>query len=667
MFNPSTETHFSLTIADYEDDLQVLSFTGVEGINQPYRFDLELVSDNPEVDLETLLHKQAFLAFDLQGSGVHGQIYRVAQGDAGKRLSRYTVSLVPRLQYLHHRINQRIYQQMSPAKIIAQILEEHGIQSNAYRFQLNLPCPERDYCVQYDETDLHFIQRLCEEEGIHYHFQHSADGHLLVFGDDQTVFPKLGQSTAYVQGSGMVADEPVIKRFNVRLETRTGRVTRRDHDFKKPALQLEAAYRPEDTDPGPELEDYDYPGRFLTRTRGKLLSQRALERHRADYRQSEGWSDQTRLESGHFLELSKHPRSKWNNLWLLTQVFHEGKQPQVLEELVTSDTTTQQDHFHQGYRNRFLATPWDVFYRPALNHPKPRVLGNQTAVVTGPKGEEIHCDEYGRVKVQFFWDRDGSADDKTSCWLRVCSGLAGDRYGGIAIPRVGMEVLVSFLEGDPDQPVIIGCLYHKQNQTPYPLPANKTRTVFKTMSSPGGSGFNELRIEDKKGAEQIFLHAQRDWDENIEHDQKIRVGNERHDTVEKNTYTELKAEEHRTTHGDRKVQVRMDDHLTIAQSQHVKLGSAQLVSAGSEIHFKAGQKVVIEAGMELTINAGGSFIKLDASGITVSGPLVNVNAGGSAGEGTGIGIKSPALPGVVDQDKAGNLLGHALVNAPEHN
>jgi type VI secretion system secreted protein VgrG len=662
MFNPSNQTHFSLTIKDFVGDLQVLSFTGSEGISQAYRFDLELISENPDIDLEKLLHKQAFLAFDRQGSGVHGQIYRVAQGDAGKRLSRYTVALVPQLQYLHHRTNQRIFQQMSAPKIIAKILEEHGIQSDVYRFQLSQPCPDRDYCVQYDETDLHFVQRLCEEEGVHYHFQHSTSGHVLVFGDGQTAFPILGQPTAYVQGSGMVADEPVIKNFNVRLATRTGRVTRRDYDFEKPNLQLEAACKPHGDITGPDLEDYDYPGRFLTRARANLLSQRAIERHRADYQQAEGRGDQTTLLSGHFLKLSDHPRQEWNDLWLLTRLTHEGKQPQVLEESVTSDTGTRKDDFHQGYRNRFLATPWDVFYRPALKHPKPRVLGSQTAVVTGPKGEEIHCDQYGRVKVQFFWDREGLADDKTSCWLRVSSGWAGDRYGGIAIPRIGMEVLVTFLEGDPDQPLISGCLYHRANPVPYPLPANKTRTVFKTLSSPGGSGFNELRIEDKKGAEQIFLHAQRDWDENIENDQKIRVGNERHDTVEKNTYTELKAEEHRTTHADRKVEVRMDDHLTVAQNQHVKLGTAQLVSAGREIHLKAGEKIVIEAGMELTMKAGGSFIKLDAGGITVLGPVVKANAGGTPGNGTGIGIKAPGLPGAADRDQAGGVMEQALVN-----
>ncbi|NNB43792.1 type VI secretion system tip protein TssI/VgrG [Pseudomonas chlororaphis] len=667
MFKKANETHFSLSIEGFQSDLQVLSFKGSEGISQPFRFDLELVSENPDLDLETLLHKQAFLAFDPQNSGIHGQIYRVAQGDAGKRLTRYKVSLVPQLSYLEHRTNQRIYQQMSAPKIIALILEEHGIQGNAYRFQLGTPCPDRDYCVQYDETDLHFIQRLCEEEGLHYHFQHSPEGHLLVFGDDQTVFPKLGEPTAYIQGSGMVADEPVIKGFNLRLETRTSRTTRRDYDFEKPRLQLEAAYKPEAESAEPDLEDYDYPGRFTDRARGKFLSQRALERHRADYQQAEGWGDQTRLVSGHFLELSEHPRSEWNDLWLLTHIVHEGKQLQVLEESVTSDTTDapygKKDDLHQGYRNRFLATPWQVFYRPALKHPKPRVLGSQTAKVTGPQGEEIHCDQYGRVKVQFHWDREGQGDDKTSCWLRVSSGWTGAHYGGIAIPRVGMEVLVTFLEGDPDQPLITGCLYHKENQVPYDLPANKTRSTFKTLSSPSGGGYNELRIEDKKGAEQIFIHAQRDWDENIEHDQKIRIGHERHDTVEKNTYTELKAEEHRTTHADRKVEVKADDHLIVGQDQHIKVGTAQLIQAGQEVHLKAGAKMVIEAGSELTLKAGGSFIKLDAGGITVVGPVVKINAGGSPGSGTGIGILMPGLPGAADADKAGSLMEEALVNS----
>ncbi|MCC6075355.1 type VI secretion system tip protein TssI/VgrG [Pseudomonas sp. GCM10022188] len=644
--------------------MQVLAFDGHEALDTPYRFELELVGERPDLDLESLLNRPAFLAFAADGGGVHGLVYRIAQGDSGQRLTRYRLSLVPRLAYLAHRVNQRIFQHLTVPQIVARVLEEHGIlEGDGHRFQLGADYPARDYCVQYDESDLHFVQRLCEEEGIHYHFRHGPDGHLLVFGDDQTAFPKLGRPTAYLPDSGLVADQPVIKHFAVRLETRTSRVSRRDYDFEQPRLQLESAATSELQ---PDLEDYDYPGRFTERTRGKQLARRALERHRSDYRLAEGDGDQPSLRSGHFLELTEHPRREWNDLWLIRAVHHEGRQPQVLEESVTSDTAAG-DGFQQGYRNRFVATPWDTLHRPPLKHPKPRVLGSQSAVVTGPQGEEIHCDAYGRVKVQFHWDREGQADDTTSCWLRVSSSWAGDRYGGIAIPRVGMEVLVGFLEGDPDQPLVTGCLYHKEHVVPYELPANKTRTVFKTLSSPGGGGYNELRIEDRKGQEQIYVHAQRDWDQNIEHDQKIRVGHERHDTVEANSYSEFKAEEHLTVHGDRKVEIKPDDHLTVGQSQHIKLGVAQLLEAGSEIHLKAGQKIVIEAGAELTLKAGGSFIKLDASGVTVVGAQVRVNAGGSPGTGTGIGIKAPVLPGMADKDKGGALLEQAAANAPEKN
>jgi len=656
MFAPANQAHFTLSLEGVEHDFKVLEFQGREAISQPYRFDLELVSERPDLDLESLLHRPAFLAFAPDGSGIHGLVHQAAQGESGNRLTRYRLTLVPQLAYLAHRTNQRIFQHLTVPQIVAQVLEEHGIQADAYRFQLGpVIYPPREYCVQYDESDLHFIQRLCEEEGIHYHFQHGASGHVLVFGDDQTVFPRLA-ATAYQQDSGLVADQSVIKRFGLRLETRTSRVTRRDYDFEKPRLSMEAAFH---SDFQPDLEDYDYPGRFTERARGKHLSQRALERHRHDYELAEGDSDQPQLASGHFLPLTEHPRSDWNQLWLLTEVLHEGKQPQVLEESVTSHVDSG-DGFVQGYRNHFSATPWAIPFRPALRHPKPKVLGSQTAVVTGPVGEEIHCDEYGRVRVQFHWDREGQADDKTSCWLRVSSSWAGDRYGGIAIPRVGMEVLVTFLEGDPDQPLVTGCLYHKEHQVPYDLPANKTRTVFKTLSSPGGGGYNELRIEDRKGAEQIYLHAQRDWDESIEHDQKIRVGHERHDTVEANSYSEFRAEEHLIVAGDRKVEVKPDDHLTVGQTQHIKLGTAHLTRAGREIHLKAGQKMVIEAGIELTLKAGGSFIKLDPGGITVSGPLARINAGGSPGKGSGIKIKSPVLPGMADSDKAGSLLEQAM-------
>jgi len=502
MFAPANQPQFNLTVDGIDSDFQVLSFTGREALNTPFEFELELVSEKASINLESVLHKLAFLQLSPSGTGIHGLVYSIAQGDSGKRLTRYKISLRPQLSYLAHRVNQRIFQQMTVQQIIRQVLEEHGILASDYHFQLSAIYPERIYCVQYDESDLQFIQRLCEEEGIHYHFQHTASGHKLTFGDDQTVFPKLAP-VAYQQDCGLVADKPVVKRFGLRLATRTSRTTRRDYDFIKPKIELESDTK---SSAQPDLEDYDYPGRFVDRDRGKHLAKRALERHRSDYRLAEGNSDQPILVTGHFLALTEHANSTWNDLWLLTEIFHEGKQPQVLEESVTSDTTELKDDFQQGYRNRFSAIPWDVPYRPPLDHPKPKVLGAQSAVVTGPEGEEIYCDRYGRVKVQFFWDREGNHDDMTTCWMRVASNWAAQTFGSINIPRVGMEVLISFLEGDPDQPLITGCLYHGANLQPYKLPDFKTLATVKSKEYKG-SRANELRIDDTTSEISIALRS----------------------------------------------------------------------------------------------------------------------------------------------------------------
>lgn len=633
--------NFRLTIRDLAHDFQVLAFEGSEAISTPFSFDIELVSEQGDINLECLLNKQAFLAFDKQGRGVHGVIYHAAQGDSGKRLAYYTVRLVPRLIYLEHRINQRIFQQTSVPHIITLILKEHGILTDAHRFQLNARYLPRDYCVQYRESDLHFIERLCHEEGLHYHFRHSELGHHLVFGDDQTVFPRLEQRTVYKHDSGMVYDEPVIHRFDLRLETRTSRVTRRDYDFKKTTFLLESSYQPGIEKIRPGLETYVYPGDFTEEKRGRLLSRRTLERHRADYRQAEGKSGQPALRTGHFLTLSEHPRQEWNDLWLLTEVHHEGKQPQVLEEITHGNTGKAEDRFNQGYRNRFVATPWDAIFRSQRVYKKPRISGSQTAIVTGPQGEDIHCDPYGRVKVRFFWDRSEHFDDASSCWLRVASNWAGNSYGGITIPRVGMEVLVAFMEGDPDKPLIIGCLANSANASPYPLPAHKTRTVFRSCSSPDGKGFNELHLEDRAGQEMIYLRAQRDMEQKIENDSRLEIGNERRETIKGNSFTVLHAEEHRTTAADRTVQVEGNDYLRVA-NRHIRVDQTLAVEAGQQIHIKAGAHVVIEAGATLSLKAGGQHIVIDHSGVYSSS---EIQLGGVPMAGVAASSITPGLTG----------------------
>jgi type VI secretion system secreted protein VgrG len=639
MFAPANQPRFTLTLEGARHDLKVLEFMGREAISQPFRFELELVSERPDLDLESLLHGQAFLSFDAQGCGIHGQIYQVGQGDSGKRLTRYHLSLVPRLTYLGHRINQRIFQHQSVPQIITQILKDHSILRDAFEFRLGSEYPEREYCVQYAESDLAFIQRLCAEIGIHYHFQHSPEGHLLVFGDDQTVFPKLPEPTLYLPGSGMSAGAPAIQRFNVRVETRTSVVTRRDYNFEKPRLSLESR---SDGEQRPVLEDYHFPGQFNDRETGKHLTRRALERHVADYRQAEGSSDESSLVCGHFLHLTEHPRSDWNDLWLLTAVEHRGRQPQVLEESVTSDGES-----FQGYRNTFVATPWDVVFRPALCPEKPRMSGYQPAVVTGPKDLEIHCDEYGRVKVQLAWDRDGELNEHSSCWLRVATGWAHDHYGSVLIPRVGMEVLVGFIDGDADKPLVMGSLPNAATPVPLDLPTDKTRSVFRSQSSPGGGGYNELRIEDKKGAEEIYLRAQRNWTQHVLNDQQLQVDNQRSVVVTGTARHELKSDEQRITHGQRQTEVRQDDHLSVLGDRQVRVNS-QATSASAQIHISAGQQVVIDGGASATIQAGGQWINIGPGGIFSSVPIV---VGGSPMAATSA---APVVPGLPEKLIAGS-------------
>ncbi|MCW8276307.1 type VI secretion system tip protein VgrG [Pseudomonas sp. PCH199] len=577
MSTSANQSRFTLCLqGEPKLDFKVLEFTGMEAISQPYRFDLELVSEKPDIELEPLLQRQAYLSFGAQGHGIHGQIFRIGQGDSGKRLTRYQISLVPRLICLGQRINQRIFQHQSVPTIITQILKDHGILGDAFKFQLHGTYPEREYCVQYAESDLAFIQRLSAEIGIHYHFQHSPDGHLLVFGDGQSVFPRLPESTRYLPGSGMTAQTPVVDHFNVRLETRTNAVVRRDYDFHKPRLELESR---SDIKPPWELEDYGFPGQFNDREVGDHLAGRALERHRADYQMAQGRSDQISLTSGYLLKLEEHPRKKWNEQWLLTEIEHHGRQPQVLEESAGSDDT--------DYRNTFLATPWDVFFRPPLLE-KPRVVGYQSAVVTGPKNSEIHCDEYGRVKVRLMWDRDGPLNEQSSCWLRVASGWAHDHYGGVLIPRVGMEVLVGFVDADADKPLVMGCVPNAATPVPLDLPADKTRSIFRSQSSPGGGGYNELRIEDRKGAEEISLRAQRNWDQQVLHDMHVHVG--------RNEYLHV--------NGDR--------HISV---------SSQTLKASGQFRLNAGNQIVIDGGASATIQAGGHWINIGPEGIFSSVPI----------------------------------------------
>ncbi|HCR46253.1 MAG TPA: type VI secretion system tip protein VgrG, partial [Marinobacter hydrocarbonoclasticus] len=273
--------------------------------------------------------------------------------------------------------------------------------------------------------------------------------------------------------------------------------------------------------------------------------------------------------------------------------------------------------------------------------------GPQMALVTGPDGEEIHCDQYGRVKVRFPWDRYSKNDEHSSAWLRVAQGWAGGQYGFMALPRIGHEVIVSFLDGDPDQPIITGRTYHATNTPPYALPEHKTRTTLKTKTHKG-EGSNELRFEDEAGEEQIYVHAQKDLDLLTEHNRTEVIKNDSHLTVENNRFSHTKGNRHHTVDGEKREQTGKDHSFNVTGTLHLKAGTAWLSNSGTELHIKAGQKAVIEAGAEITLKAGGSFVKIDPSGVAMGGASIKMNAGGAAGKGSGQKVQVPEIPGLVD-------------------
>lgn len=642
MFAPANAAHFTLVIPTVRHDFKVLAFEGTETISSLYCIHVDLVSEYPDFDLESLLNQRAFLQFGLNGEGIHGHIASVSAGEVGKRLTRYCLSLMPALHYLQFSRDLRIFQRQTVPQVIAQVLKGHGIQADAFTFHVQ-GSPEREYCTQYGESDFEFVQRLCAEEGIAWHHQHSRDDHTLVFTNDQTFFPKLGV-TPYQQDAGLVAEHPVISRLTMCFNTRPSTVTRRDYDLRRPNALLESRFTAEFS---PDLEDYGYPQPSESEKRGKQLARQALERHRADYQMAEGEGDQPFLRSGHFFNLTNHPRQTYNDLWLLLSVTHSGKQPQVLEESAT--VVKPEDGFTQGYRNRFTAIPWDVFYRPPLPEPRPAFVC-QTARVTGPAGEEIYCDEHGRVKVEFHWDRAERNSEQSSCWLRVASSWAGDKFGAFTIPRVGMEVVVTCLEGNPDNPLITGCLINKVTPPPYPLPENNTRTVLRSQSSPFTGGYNELSIQDRAGQELIYLRAQRDMEQKVEHDSRLEVGNEHRVAIKGDSITVLGAQEHHTVTADRMIQLNANDYLRIAGSSHSRIGEALVVEAGEHVHIKAGASLVLDAGASITLKAAGHHIVIDGNGVFSSSeievggaPLAGLAAQGLL-PGTVAGLLAPVAP-----------------------
>jgi len=629
------ESRFLFEVLGVSYQTAVLGFKLFEGISSPFALHVSLVSED-EINFDEVVGKEALLTLlgEENDRYLHGVLRQFIQNGSKGRFYFYEAEVIPTLWLLSLEQDCRIFQNKKVEDIIKQVLQDGGITGDRFNLRLQGKYPEREYCVQYRETDLDFISRLCEEEGIFYLFEHAKDKHVLVFGDSTAAYQTIEgeEEITFNPAMGMVPGQEFVYHLAFSQKVFSGKMTRRDFNFEKPTLDLTSKEQDKSYQ---KLEVYDYPGRYVEENRGKGLTKVRLEESITFKEKAEGKSTSPRLTPGFKFKLIDHERKSFNQEYLLAEIRHEGQQPQALEELADP-----KEKF--SYTNGFISIPSSVVFRPERKTPKPIVKGIQTAVVVGPKDEEIYTDKYGRIKVQFHWDREGKKDDKSSCWIRVASIFAGGQYGAIFTPRIGQEVVVDFLEGDPDQPLITGRVYNADYMPPYPLPDEKTKSTIKTNSSIGGEGFNEIRFEDKKGEEQLFVYAEKDLDIRVKNDRRELVGNDRHLIVKRDLKEKIEFDKHMMVEKSEFREVKSDYNLKVGGKKAVEVtGSSSLKVTGNMIesfnanhsenvtatyHLK-GMNVKIEGMTGMELKVGGSSIILTPAAIFIQAPLVNINSG----------------------------------------
>jgi len=664
---PYTQEHRLITITTPlgDDVLLLKSFNGLEAISQLFHFSAELLSENHSIAFTDIVGKKVTLNIELSDkSNRHwnGYVSRFSWAGRDDRFTRYQAEIVPWFWLLTRTADCQIFQQKTIPEIIKKVFQDHGFQDFQDRTQASYPL--REYVVQYRETAFNFVSRLMEECGIFYFFEHEKNAHKLIFADKSQVHKNcpVQHKVRFDYNPGTThLGEDLVQSWDAGQELRPGKYALNDYNFQTPNTSLLANVQTVDEIGGnTSYEIYDYPGIHTKKDEGDTITKIRMEEEEAVHYVITGSGNCRSFATGYKFHLDGHTRGDQNGDYLLTELTHAAS--------VGGSYSGSGDDSPGTYTNHFTCIPFAVPFRPQRLTPKPVVQGPQTAVVVGPSGEEIYPDKYGRVKVQFYWDRLGKKDENSSCWIRVSQPWAGKNWGAINIPRIKQEVIVEFLEGDPDRPIITGRVYNDDQMPPYTLPDNMTRTTFLTRSTKGGgsSNFNELRFEDKKGSEQIFMNAEKDMDLRVEHDSREFVGNDRSLFVQKDQKEKVGGEQDIQIAKDQNEKVGGDASLNVTGNQNVQVGQTMSLQvgqnlqeksgqnyaheAGMEIHLKAGMNVVIEAGLELTIMASGNFINIGPAGVAISGTLVLINSGGAAGVGSPSSPTSPKAP--ADPDTA---------------
>ncbi|KMK81794.1 type VI secretion system Vgr family protein [Pectobacterium brasiliense] len=587
----------------------VVDFQLSEALNQPFALSLNLASALPGIDFGAVLDQPCELLVWYEGElkrRVSGIISAFAQGDTGFRRTRYQAEVRPALWRLGLRTNARIFQAQKPEAIIGTLLEESGITD--YAFALRHDHAPREYCVQYRESDLAFVTRLAAEEGLYFFHEFEEGKHRVVFADDAGALSKGPELFFNLANQGLSEGE-YVRRFRYAEAVSTAEVALKDYSFKTPAYGLlHSKMSGELSHQRESYQHFDYPGRFKQDPSGKAFTGYRLDALRANAMTGSGESNAAMLMPGSSFTLTEHPNPTLNSGWQLVAITHSGQQPQALEEESGGEPTT--------YSNSFEVMSAKSTWRADLPY-KPMVDGPQIATVVGPAGEEIYCDEYGRIKLQFPWDRYGSSDDQSSCWVRVSQGWAGGQYGLIAIPRIGHEVIVSFLEGDPDQPIVTGRTFHATNPSPYPLPANKTRTSLRT-STHKGAGFNELRFEDQAGQEEVFIHAQKDMNTVVLNNRSTTVTADHTESVGGNQAVSVVKDQSTEIQGQQSIAVTKNRNTVVDDNDSLQVKNNIAIQSQKGDILIATDKGFIGIGADGVINIKGTHIVINGQQIDLN-------------------------------------------------
>jgi type VI secretion system secreted protein VgrG len=667
-----------------EDVLLIRSVRGREAVSSLFSYEIEAFTGNAtDVDFSKLIGKSMTVSIALDNQGLrylNGIVIRCARGARGFDYTAYRFEIVPTLWLLTKIQQSRIFQQMSVPDILKKVLT--GVDVS---YETQGTYEPRDYCVQYRETDFAFASRLMEEEGIFYYFKFSDGAHKMVVADAASAhvdMPHMNELTYDEVTGGTDVHERILYWEKVQ-ELRSGKVTLWDHCFELPHKHLET----EDTIietvsvggvshklnvANDKLEIFDYPGAYAqrydgispgggeqaseiqkifqdnARTVGIRMQQEALPGLVLQARTNFGG-----ITAGHKFKLAQHFSDDGD--YVVTEAdltFSQGSD-------YVSGGDGAEEHFEEV---SFRCIPSALPYRPLQLTPKPVIHGTQTAVVTGPSGEEVFTDKYGRVKVQFHWDRQGKYDGSSSCWVRVATLWAGKNFGTVFIPRIGMEVVVAFEEGDPDRPIIVGSVYNADCMPPHLLPDNKTMSGIKTRSSPqaGSDNLNELRFEDKKGEEMIFLNGEKDVDFRTKNDYKSNIGHDFHEKVvgdvkiayDTNFDSKIGVNSSAEIGADYSLKIKGKSATDISGGHTLKVGSDSLYQSGGNTHIKASGTIKIDGSGAIeitspagvTLKCGGNFVTVDPSGVSIKGTMVLINSGGAAMSASAVSALSPTAP-----------------------